>query len=114
MNRALKISLALSLIGILLLIFISSHIEPREVSIASITEEYLDKEVRITGQIDKIKNFKDNGFHILEVSDSTGYIEVTASSSNLTVNKNLTYAIIGKVSEYNGTIQISADKIQKV
>ena len=114
MNRALKISLALSLVGILVLIFLSSHLEPKSLPISNITEEYLNQEVKITGQITKIKDFKDINFQILEFQDLTGSIDVTTNSENLTINKNLTYVIIGKVSDYNGTIQINADKIQEV
>ena len=127
----LKIYLIASLIGIFLLLFISSHIEPNFMNIGDITESNLNQRVKILANITNIQDY--NGFQVMTVKDSTGKIQVTLNSKtpfNETIYKNqdnsinkddstsqdksIQFLIIGKVTEYEGKLQISADKITEV
>ena len=111
MNKTQKISLTLSLVGILILIFLSSHLEPEVISISNITEKNLDEKIKIIANITEIRNFKEKNFQLITLKDSTGSITGTTNAKNLSINQNQTYIILGKVSEYNKTLQINIDKI---
>ncbi len=113
MQTNLKIFFVLSLISILILAFISQHIEPQKLNIADITEKNLNQNIRVEAKIISLKNFENQSFQILNLKDETGIITATANSRNpfkLDLSKN--YTILGKISEYNNTLQISIDKIE--
>ena len=105
----LKIAFSVSLIGILILLFLSETIEPRLVTISSLSNKDLNKKVKISGEILEIENKE--GFQIISIKDQTGEISIIANTQLQIseIKKNIT--IVGLVQEYEGNIQISADKI---
>ena len=109
MENLLKITLSISLIGILLLLFLAEILEPQVITIDKITNKDINKKVKVRGQVFKISNKET--FQILSVQDSTGKIDVLANSnlSNSMINQNIT--VLGRIKEYNQYLQISADKI---
>ena len=111
MRTSLKTCLGISLFGILLLIFLSSHLALKEYNIINITEKNIDNYVAISGQISNIRNFEESEFYILTISDSTGKITGTLNSKNLTINKTLEYLITGKITKYENETQINIEKI---
>lgn len=100
MNTNLKIGLALSLLGILLLTFLSSHLTPKGYNIINLTEKNMDNYVAISGQISNIRNFEENEFHILTITDKTGSIAGILNSKNLSINLTQKYLITGKITKY--------------
>ena len=109
-----KILLVASLIGILLLLFIVSKSEPQLTPIKNITESFLDKTVKIEGNIIKTRDYNNSTFHVLTFRDYSGQIEVifnSKQSEKLSINSSLNYSTIGKISKYNETLQIIASKI---
>lgn len=113
MRTNLKICLALSLFGILLLTFLSSHLTPKEYNIINITENDIDNYVTIKGQISEIRNFEENEFYILTITDKTENITGTLNSKNLSINKTQEYLISGKITKYENETQINIEKIIK-
>lgn len=113
MKTNLKICLALSLFGILLLTFLSSHLTPRDYDIINITEKNTDNYLAIRGQISNIKNFEESEFYILTITDKTGSITGTLNSKNLSINKTQKYLITGKITKYENETQINIEKIAK-
>jgi len=113
MNTNLKICLALSLSGILLLIFLSSHMIPGEYDIGNITEKNMNNYVAIKGQISRINFFEESEFYILTIEDDTGSITGTLSSKNLYINKTQKYFITGEITKYENKTQINIEKITK-
>ena len=111
MRTNLKICLVLSLLGILLLVFLSSHLTPKEYSIINITERNIDNYVTLKGQISNIKNFQESEFYILTIEDNTGKITGTLNSRNFTINKTREYIITGKITKYENETQINIEKI---
>jgi len=108
MNKLFKISLAFSILGILLLLFLSNILEPKQINIGEIDNSRLNKKVKVSGEIFKIQDKQD--FKILSIKDSTGKIDVLYNcGDNLKQSLNIT--IVGKVQEYREYLQISADKI---
>lgn len=70
----------------------------------------LNKKVKINGIISNIKDKET--FKILSVSDSSGDIDVLCECKDNT-KMNLQVEVTGKIQDYNGNLQIQADKIIK-
>ena len=117
MNKPQKIALVASLIGILILLFISQTIEPKLVVISNITQENLNQQVKISGKITSLKEYNNQTFQILEFQDETGTIEVTANANKglkNEINLSRNYELVGKITEYNNTLQISINKLIEI
>ena len=105
-----KISLAVSIFGIFLLLLLSNIIEPELVPISKISDSMLNKKVKIQGEIFKIQDKQ--SFKILSIEDNTGKIDVLCNCKNESQIKNNQKIIVaGKVQAYRDYLQISADKI---
>ncbi len=106
----LKTTLSISLIGIFLLLFLSEFFSPNLTNISNINNKLLNQKTQVQGQIFNIRTFEDSNFQIISIKDSTGKIDITLNNLiNITNNQNIT--VIGKITEYNQTLQIQADKI---
>jgi RecJ-like exonuclease len=106
----LKLSLTLSILGILILLLISNFQTIKTINIQNISQNLLNQKVQIQGEIIHVKNYKD--FQILTLADKTEKINIIINQkTNLT--KNSSVKIIGRVLEYKGNLQVSADKILK-
>jgi DNA/RNA endonuclease YhcR with UshA esterase domain len=106
----LKISLTISLIGILLLLLISNILEPKLLQIKDIKENLIDKNVKLEGKISNIQAYKESDFQIISIKDKTGKIDVTLDKI-INLNINQTIIVIGKVTLYKGFLEIQANKI---
>lgn len=113
MEKLKKIFLLISLIGILLLLFISRNLEPKTINVYEINESLLNQRVKISGQILDSWDYSNNTFHVLKLKENLSIIDVifNTKSQEFKFNSSKVYTIIGKVQKYNQTIQISADKI---
>jgi uncharacterized protein YdeI (BOF family) len=98
----LKLSLIISLLGTLLLLFLSS-LPPKLILIKNIKTNNLNKLIRIRGEI--INSEKKN-FYLLTLKDSSGQIQIIH-------NKNLSgkLEVIGKIKKYKNKTQIYPEKI---
>jgi DNA/RNA endonuclease YhcR with UshA esterase domain len=107
-KNLLKLALIFSLIGILLLFFISSKLEVDDKIISQLDENDIDSNVRLDGVV---TDFKNKGSVILIDVAQLEKIQVVVFNSNFTLNKGDSVEIIGKIGEYEGNNQIIADKI---
>ena len=113
----LKISLTVSLLGVITLLILANTLEPKLTSINKITIKEINKKVRIQGQIINIKNYENTKtketFYILTISDEAGKIDVVFNAKpnllNVKINQNVT--ITGRVSQYKDNLQIQVEKI---
>ena len=106
--KLLKLSLIISLLGILILLIISNEYEPRLTKINQLTTNQLNKNIKIQAQI--IKSIKKPNSQILTLRDSTGQVlAIINSKKSLPTNKTL--MITGKLQEYNQELEISINKI---
>ena len=121
MKKLLRACFALCIIGIFLLLLLSSLLEPRLMTIAEIKdlqglEEF--QKVKIQAEITSFRGVSPN-FFIINLKDETGNITATLNSNqNLTpspsFSKTNQIQVQGKISIYQDQIQISADKIIQV
>lgn len=108
-NLLLKLSVAISLIGILILLIISANLKPKEFRINEINTNQINEKIQINGQVISIKNY--NPFDIITIQDQTGKIKVLTENKNKDIKKFDNLTIIGKVSEYNQELEIIPNKI---
>jgi hypothetical protein len=98
----LKISLLISILGIFLLLLISLLIQPKPVN--SYSELKLNTYVKTTSNITSIRSSGD--FSIIRLANN-----ITATC-NCKFNPNQTIEVEGKVTEYQGSLQIESERIQ--
>jgi len=120
MKPAIKFLLILVLIGIIVLLFLAKNLEPKtSVPIGNITNLSLGKFILIEGNIISARQYNNDTFQVLTLQDATGIIKITLNAnpeSNLTQNLNFSknYSVKGKVIDYNGTLEISADLVKEL
>ena len=106
-----KITLTISLLGILVLFMLPKPVSPLK-QISEITEQEIDNSVRIIGQVIKIKDLP--GIALLNIKDKTGEITVIIfKEEELKIKQNDFLEIEGKITEYKGEIEIQAERIIK-
>ncbi|OYT41221.1 hypothetical protein B6U80_01815 [Candidatus Pacearchaeota archaeon ex4484_26] len=108
-----KIALTTSLIGLLLLFFLSENLEPRLLPVGKIDEKLFDEYVKISGEIANVK--ETSGLYILSVKDDSGEISVILFKNKKKIDfvQNRIIEVIGKVSEYRGKPEIEAVEIRQ-
>jgi len=106
----LKITIIITILGIIVLLFLMNIITPTQIKIKDIDDNSLNQKVEVVGLIQAIKTYKTSNFQVITINDSTGKIDITLDRIvNVTINKKIT--VIGKVTEYKGNLQVQADKI---
>ena len=105
-----KICLVISIFGIFCLIIISQKIKPINLEISQISKEYINKEIKVQGQITKITN-KDT-VSIIEISSKKSNIQVISYKEDLKkLAKGEKVQVTGILKEYRNTLQIEARTI---
>jgi RecJ-like exonuclease len=102
-----KISLIISLLGILVLFMIINS-SPKIFEISSINNDLLNKPIKIQGTISKV-NIYENNFTSFTISDKTGKIQGICNCPN--IKENQTVQIKGKITSYQNQLQITVDQI---
>lgn len=105
----LKLTLSISLLGIFILLTITTLTKPKTLQINQITKQDINKNIQITGELIQTKSPLEN-FQILTIKDSKGEINILTNKI-LNLKKSQQLTIIGKVQEYKNQLQIQADKI---
>ncbi|MFZ3077718.1 MAG: OB-fold nucleic acid binding domain-containing protein [Candidatus Aenigmatarchaeota archaeon] len=111
----LKLSLATSLIGIILLFAFAQTIESERIEIADVDKSFIGRNVELFASVESFYN--SNGNYFLKVSDKTGNITAVLfkqTATNFDMGKLKKYQQIilsGKINEYKGILELIADKI---
>ena len=104
------VSLAASILGILGLYILSLFVDCDLHAIADINPDLIGKTIRIQGEVQSIVQKEQLLF--LEIQDETGEITVMLyTDEKVSVKKEEAIEIIGTVEEYNGALEIQAEKI---
>lgn len=108
----LKISLICSLVGLVLLYFISTKIEVKDYKPNFLNKD-IGEEIKLTGSVSKITDRGDVVF--IEVSQQSPVnVVLFTDNDNLKLNNGDNVEVVGKVQEYNGKNEIIAEKIRVV
>lgn len=111
-SKLFRISFAVSLAGIFLLLLLSNIFEPKQIAIKDVSVKMLNQKVKVQGKIWQIE--KKENFEILTLADSTGRIEVLCNCKSNKFTSNQTAVVTGLVGEYKKNLQITADKIIRI
>ncbi|MDP1695138.1 MAG: OB-fold nucleic acid binding domain-containing protein [Candidatus Woesearchaeota archaeon] len=110
-QRLSKIALLCSLVGILLLLLIAEEQQVSASSIQNITNQSIDKEVKIKGKINTLT--ENPSVTIMQVQDATGEIKVILfQKKEITIKKGDTIEVQGIVKEFESKLEIEAKTIQ--
>ncbi len=109
MEKISKISLIISIIGILILLVINISESQKIISVEKINAKMIGKNIKVMGKSESVI-INENNFTIFKLKDETGEIKVICECPNIKENDNI--EIIGRVTEYNGEIEIEAEKIK--
>ncbi|MBR9705077.1 hypothetical protein GOV12_06710 [Candidatus Pacearchaeota archaeon] len=107
---ALKLSIVIFSISLLILLILINTIEPNLSKINQLKSYEIFKKIKITAYVTKINNYND--FTIIKVKDKTGSINIFTDIQNLNISKNQNLMITGKITEYKEDIQITAEIIK--
>lgn len=114
----LKLSLATSLIGLVLLFVFAQAIEAESVEIADVDKSSIGRNIELFVNVESF--YSSNGNYFLKVSDKTGNITAvlfkqTATNFDMVkLKKKQQIKLSGKISEYKGNLELIADKIEYV
>ncbi len=109
----LKIALICSLVGLLVLYFISEKIEVKDYKPDILSNKNIGDEVKVSGIIQKI-NYQQNVAFIEMEQKIPISIVVFADNKNLSLKRGDSVEVIGKLQEYKGKNEIIADGIRVV
>ena len=115
-DKLLKIALVTSLIGLIGLILFTPSIEVKKVKIEDITRAMIDEEVSIDCVVSEVKSSSSGSSYFLTINDGTGQMQLIifetqiaqmqTNSLKIEDFKDKKVNVIGKVTEYNGQLEI--------
>lgn len=111
-TQLLRFSLAVAFLGMVSLFFLTKIIAAPTVKIDDITDEFLGKQVSITGMIQEIKLVKNMTILTVGQEESVKTLSVVAFESLSFLQKNDVILVSGEVKEYHGTLEIVAENVE--
>ena len=107
-----KIALLTSLTGLVLLYFLADKIEIDETALAKIDQNAGDF-IKVKGVVTKLR--ENNATLVLQIEQpATVTVVFFKSGANISIHEHDTVEVLGKVNEFNGREQITADKIRVI
>jgi len=111
MKKIQKVYLISSLLGVLLLLFLTSLVHPKEISICELNKTKNNEKILIRGIISDNNVLADN-FNLITLEDSSCKVKVVCNCKISLLNKKV--AVIGRVRIHKNEKQISADRIEEL
>ncbi len=107
----LQLALAMSLLGLMIIAYVSPTIRPPASAVSDISPYSLEKSVRVVGNVNRTHTFK-GGAVILALSDGRSTLDVYLSR-DAAAGLNVT-ALFGRRVEASGTVQLYRGKLELV
>lgn len=111
-----KIALAMSIVGLVGMMFSVNMITPREIKINEINRGMLDEDVSLVGVVQNVKKSSQSNTYFLEIMDGTGKITIIIFESsavdlekvNMSIYSldNQRVKVTGKIGEYQGKMEL--------
>ncbi len=108
----LRIALISGIIGIVILFLISDNLEINEKNIDKINKANVEEDVKLIGTISKITQLEKVAFIELKQPATMTVIVFKDKNKNLTLDKGDNVEIIGEIEEYNGELEVIAQRIR--
>lgn len=104
------IAFSSTLIGILLIMFISEHIEIKQIKIKNITEDLIGEEVKVIARITNIKTTP--GLYILTLNDNSSEIKaIIFKEQELEFKNRDKVEVIGEIIKYKNILEIQVNQL---
>ena len=113
-TQLLRFSLAVAFLGMISLFFLTKTIAAPTVIIDEITDEFLGKQVSITGTILEVKIIKNMTLLRVGQEESVKSISVVAFEPLSFLQQNDAVVVSGTVKEYHGTLEIVVEKVEVI
>lgn len=114
-----KIALAMSILGLIGMVFAADLVTAREIKVVEINRGMLDEDVTIEGAVSNVKKSSYSNTYFLDVMDGTGKItllifessaqDLQGSNMSIYSLNNRRIKVTGKVSEYQGKMELILD-----
>ncbi len=115
-KKIFRLALFTTILGLVGMIFSANYITPQEVQIKDMNRGMLDKEVSVEGLVTGVSQSQKGGTYFLELMDGTGKTkvvifenaasEIQKTSVNIENFNNRRVRIVGKVTEYQGSLEV--------
>ncbi|MBI5459315.1 exodeoxyribonuclease VII large subunit [Methanobacterium sp.] len=115
-KKIFKLALFTAILGLVGMMFSANYITPQKVLIKDMNRGMLDKEVSVEGMVTGVTQSQKGGTYFLELMDGSGKIkvvvfesaasEIQKSSINIENFKNRRIKIVGRVTEYQGSLEV--------
>ncbi len=116
-EKLLKLSIGVSVIGLIGLFVLSQNISPTTLAIWQVDSQGVGKIIQVNGTITSMSTSKD-GHTFMDIYDSTGSIGIVAFKSakiDFTgISRGMNVLVKGKISEYQGRLEIIASEITPI
>ena len=106
----LKIALICGIIGLIILFIISDNLEIKEKDIDKINKANVEEDVKLIGKISKITQLDKVAF--IELEQPATMTIIVFKDKNLSLYKGDNIEIIGEIDEYNGELEVIAQRIR--
>ncbi|HLG25097.1 MAG TPA: OB-fold nucleic acid binding domain-containing protein [Candidatus Nanoarchaeia archaeon] len=110
-NTLLKIALISSLAGLIILYFVSISLEVPTYS-PVVTNKIIGQDVKLKGIVSSVS--KSDNVVFIEVAQQNPIAAVAFSAENLKISENDEIEILGNIQEYNGNLEVIADRIRVI
>ena len=110
-----KISIGISIIGIVALLLFSAHFEPKEVLIENISQDQIGQEVVVKGIVKSV--FFTKNTLLFEIFDSKKIkaVKFSPSAKEFELIKESNFLeITGKIQKYRGELEIVVKEVKKL
>jgi RecJ-like exonuclease len=108
-DRILYLALGVSVLGLLILTYVSEVIEPPVSRIGDINSNSIGKDLRVQGSVSGLHRFK-GGSVLLTVADGTGnisvYLDYSMAMSMPNISKARVLDVVGEIDEYEGALEL--------
>ncbi|MEW6063485.1 MAG: OB-fold nucleic acid binding domain-containing protein [Nanoarchaeota archaeon] len=112
-SKLLKIAIIGSLIGIIILSYISEKSSLNNSNIREITDKTINEKVKIKGYITSLA--ESSGLYIITVKDDTGSIRVVVfKEEKINISKSDLIEVEGKITKYKEETEVVADIIRLI
>ena len=108
MSLITKLTLSVSLIGVVVLLILTNTIQIQEINIQDINLNHLNKKLTTEGIITKTNNYEN--FQILTITKDSYSIEILLDKKTNLTNENI--KVTGRLEKYKDRLQIRADEIK--
>ena len=110
----LKIALIVAVLGISILFFVSSNLEVNEKTIDKINKDNVEEQVKLKGIVSRITELNTTAFIELTQPSAIDIVIFKEKKGNLTLKPGDKIEIIGKIDEYDGNLEIIAQRIRVI